>query len=307
VIIGLKDNWKDAQTPHTAYLENIINDFKNRRVTLAPALIDKFVADVERWVISDRRDDLERAADHLDNVLETLSDADQEQLLAELGELFNYTYFTQKKKTIWNAYNLCALSKFRVCPYCHHSYAFTLHRDKMGLLRPTLDHYYAKSDYPHLALTLTNLIPSCYTCNSTLKGSINFRTKKHLHPLFDDEDVSFRCSAAGGTIVKTVSFLDSQRSSLTLSVKATSAAAINSMDTFALRERYELLEKEGIDFAIAQLQTRELIENLSVTNGTAVKLDPRILKARLLRFVPEDYREYLLGKLYLDLDNQFRR
>lgn len=33
----------------------------------------------------------------------------------------------------------------------------------------TLDHYYDKSNYPYLALSLYNLIPSCYTCNSKLK------------------------------------------------------------------------------------------------------------------------------------------
>jgi len=33
----------------------------------------------------------------------------------------------------------------------------------------TLDHYYDKASYPYLALSLYNLIPSCYTCNSKLK------------------------------------------------------------------------------------------------------------------------------------------
>ena len=33
----------------------------------------------------------------------------------------------------------------------------------------TLDHYCDKGSYPYLALSLYNLIPSCYTCNSKLK------------------------------------------------------------------------------------------------------------------------------------------
>ena len=33
----------------------------------------------------------------------------------------------------------------------------------------TLDHYYDKGSYPYLALSLYNLIPSCYVCNSKLK------------------------------------------------------------------------------------------------------------------------------------------
>jgi len=35
----------------------------------------------------------------------------------------------------------------------------------------TLDHLLPKSDYPHFALSLYNLIPSCYTCNSKTKGA----------------------------------------------------------------------------------------------------------------------------------------
>jgi len=34
----------------------------------------------------------------------------------------------------------------------------------------TLDHYIDKGAYPYLALSLYNLIPSCYTCNSKVKG-----------------------------------------------------------------------------------------------------------------------------------------
>jgi len=36
----------------------------------------------------------------------------------------------------------------------------------------TLDHYYDKGSYPYLALSIYNLIPSCYVCNSKLKKSI---------------------------------------------------------------------------------------------------------------------------------------
>ncbi len=35
----------------------------------------------------------------------------------------------------------------------------------------TLDHYIDKGKYPYLALSLYNLIPSCYTCNSKVKGT----------------------------------------------------------------------------------------------------------------------------------------
>jgi hypothetical protein len=43
-------------------------------------------------------------------------------------------------------------------------------RDKHYRNHFTLDHLLPKADYPHFALSLYNLIPSCYTCNSKTKG-----------------------------------------------------------------------------------------------------------------------------------------
>ena len=39
----------------------------------------------------------------------------------------------------------------------------------------TLDHFYDKATYPYLGLSLYNLIPSCYTCNSKLKKNEEFK------------------------------------------------------------------------------------------------------------------------------------
>ena len=40
--------------------------------------------------------------------------------------------------------------------------------------------------HPYLALSFYNLIPSCYSCNSTYKGTKLFSIKTHTHPYVDD-------------------------------------------------------------------------------------------------------------------------
>jgi len=52
-----------------------------------------------------------------------------------------------------------------------------------------LDHYYPKSKYPYLALSILNLIPSCPTCNH-IKGS----RENHLYPYNEEigEDAKFQ-------------------------------------------------------------------------------------------------------------------
>lgn len=51
----------------------------------------------------------------------------------------------------------------------------------------TLDHYMAKSEYPTLAVTPTNLIPACRDCN-TIRGTKIFDevADMTLHPYYDD-------------------------------------------------------------------------------------------------------------------------
>ena len=50
----------------------------------------------------------------------------------------------------------------KICPYCNRNYIFTL---KGSNVRPQYDHYFPKSLYPYLALSMYNLIPCCAICN----------------------------------------------------------------------------------------------------------------------------------------------
>lgn len=49
----------------------------------------------------------------------------------------------------------------RVCPYCNRNYIFVDERNKAC----EYDHFYPKCDYPLLAASFYNLIPSCSVCN----------------------------------------------------------------------------------------------------------------------------------------------
>jgi len=58
----------------------------------------------------------------------------------------------------------------RTCYFCNIHYVNEYKIDNEEYKNEfTLDHYYDKGSYPYLALSLYNLIPSCYTCNSKLK------------------------------------------------------------------------------------------------------------------------------------------
>lgn len=46
-----------------------------------------------------------------------------------------------------------------------------------------MDHLFVKSKYPFFEISIFNLVPSCYECNSCLKGDfIPFENEDHLNP-----------------------------------------------------------------------------------------------------------------------------
>lgn len=100
----------------------------------------------------------------------------QEKSLADrlLKVIFQYENFSQRVVV----HKILSKINITVCPYCNRSYIMTLKNRKV---RPQLDHYYPKSKYPYLALSLYNLIPSCSICNLA-KCDIDTRKDAILYP-----------------------------------------------------------------------------------------------------------------------------
>lgn len=102
-----------------------------------------------------------------------------------LEVLFNYDgVFNNDKDT---SYWLAKLIQRNTCTYCNRQYIFTIERPvitsvKDYITRPVFDHWFAKADYPLLSLSLHNLIPSCTTCNSAVKGRTPMSLSTHIHP-----------------------------------------------------------------------------------------------------------------------------
>lgn len=91
-----------------------------------------------------------------------------------LEKIFNYDYFSKLEPLKWSRHKLLTSLGVKVCPYCQRNYitSYTLEEnkeDKVEKATADLDHFYPKKDYPFLALSLYNFIPSCSICNSRMK------------------------------------------------------------------------------------------------------------------------------------------
>lgn len=80
------------------------------------------------------------------------------------------------------------------CYYCNIDFINTFKKNNETKNAFTLDHVLEKADYPFLALSLYNLVPSCYVCNSKVKDSkIPFDNFSPTNKDFDfDERVKFK-------------------------------------------------------------------------------------------------------------------
>lgn len=94
-------------------------------------------------------------------------------------EFCDYKYYFKDTEM---KYLLTKLIGVSVCPYCNRQYISVLEDEKKSTL--TLDHYRREAEYPLLKLSIYNLVPSCYICNSILKGK---NSLTHLNP-WEDED-----------------------------------------------------------------------------------------------------------------------
>lgn len=109
--------------------------------------------------------------------------------------IFNYGNFSNEDiENIysWGRHSLLTMIGIEVCPYCQRNYISNYKEDKKNKTTADLDHFYSKDEYPYLALSLYNFVPSCQICNRTFK--LAKPSENILYPYeecFDDYNVKF--------------------------------------------------------------------------------------------------------------------
>lgn len=102
-----------------------------------------------------------------------------------LQQVFGYgDYFRSKeRKGRWYARKL----NIRSCPYCNSQYTLSLvKKNKSGTLTKfQFDHFFSKTRYPFLSISMFNLVPSCPACNLS-KSNSEVSLKTHYHPYFNN-------------------------------------------------------------------------------------------------------------------------
>lgn len=128
-----------------------------------------------------------------DKFIKTIKGLNKAKFNSKLSKIFNYGAFADGDKREYNFYNLADNLNINCCPNCNRQYTITISKKNgsNNLTKPDFDHYFSKKDYPILAISFYNLIPSCTICNSIFKGSIEMNLNDYLHPYIDNSIHSF--------------------------------------------------------------------------------------------------------------------
>lgn len=173
--------------------------------------------------------------------------------------IFNYDRFRKKETQPYNAYSLTEKIGINTCVYCNRQNIHTVivqdKKKKQLILRAELDHFFSKSDYPFLALSFYNLIPSCKFCNSSLKGKVKFNLSDYAHPYiekFSHQDLRFSYIPKNTSLKNIDIKLISNKATITKNVKL-----------FKLEEIYNICHNKEVV---------EMIEKIRANNDTYIEI-----------------------------------
>ncbi|YCI80329.1 hypothetical protein M1D83_12355 [Enterobacteriaceae bacterium] len=304
MIINISDVWDDAKSEHYVFLNDKID---NGLSILSSSFIDEGIKDFlefNRAVI---------VGGTTNSLIKCIQDYEErfgkgllnECVMQKLEQIFDFENFSKKNTTIWSAYQLCNLARYKVCCYCHiNSTATSLPTvDEKGY-RPPLDHYYIKSDYPFLALTLSNFIPCCEKCNgSQMKHAVNFARISHLNPLEDPESIEFEIDTLNVNEEEVADALALKlpaiRYRLVVIARGNDEPSINSIKTFQLKSRY----KEYSERAFRLARSLRGFASRKKMHNDALNFEVQV--ADLLEFEPEGYKNVAYGKARLCIAKQY--
>ncbi len=211
--------------------------------------------------------------------------ASMSKLCGLVERLFSYAVFSSKA-TKNGAYALVREYNQRLCPYCqlhHANYHVDAGKNKLTM-RPPLDHFYPQTKYPYLAISLSNLIPSCHQCNTSVKGAKDPRTKLIPHPLQPLPPLSIDHNCRSALPPSRINSPDD----FSIDLVGTDDGSKDFLDFFELVERYKWYGAEVMDLYRRYQRYMELEPALRATIRRS---------EYLLGFAPSDARERALGTI----------
>ncbi|MGE4457425.1 MAG: hypothetical protein AB7E13_10835 [Arcobacteraceae bacterium] len=311
---------------HYERLKSLVNfnDIKNTALFKSSQNYQDIVEYIEKNVESIIKDQPTKLRNHIEEISKfevnlirhkkkkqqpfTPQQEQENEFINALIKVFDYDKKIDKVAFAKNLKLIC-------CPYCNREYIFKFydkHHTKNELRTIAhLDHFYSQIDYPYLALSFFNLIPSCSICNSKFKNQMNFIDIPHLHPY--EEDFNKKAKFTHFFNIPTHanlhhSIFSKERINLDLKpIDENDEKTRNTIETFRLKELYN----EHKDIVLELIQKAQ-IYNESYLDELMRNYEGSLFKNRedLMRLITcgyvndEDLHKRPLSKLIKDISEE---
>lgn len=190
---------------------------------------------------------------HESNYKELL-DREGAQELLDIYKGYYSKFFTKNDGNIKLKNNISLIRDLgvTVCPYCNRNYINSRH-DKLGC---EFDHYYNKDKFPFFALTLSNLVPSCSTCNR-IKSDNDYE----FYPFAPDQEADVKFIVSPPSKDSKIKILFGEKSQEDNVLKLEDAYEIHKKDVAEMFMKEEKYCKEYRDYLISLLGDKGNIGN----------------------------------------------
>ena len=173
-----------------------------------------------------------------------------------------------------------------VCPYCNRNYINSRH-DKLGC---EFDHYYSKDKFPFFALTLSNLVPSCSTCNR-IKQANDYE----FCPFDLEEDIEVKFVVSPSSKDSKIKILFGEKSQEDNILKLEDAYEIHKKDVAEMFMKEEKYCKEYRDYLISLLGDKG-----NIVNEFSEEFFDSMIFGEIANDSFDDYLNHSLSKLKKD-------
>jgi len=216
------------------------------------------------------------------------------------------------EETDWSAYHFVLMLGLKTCPYCNRQYITPAYHEKDGCVRADLDHFYPKSKYPYLSMSIYNLVPCCKFCNSSLKHDKNFSYEEYLNPYergfgnllkFSYRAKSYDLSENDQDNIEI--YLSKNKNLTTeeeeILKKAEKTAKIFKIESLYNYHRWEVSDLIRKRIVYSSEYIKEIKERLEAISGKKVEND-EVIAFILSHFIQDEkLHEKPLAKLYKDI------
>lgn len=308
------DKWENIKKLHNIYCENEINydetkfptfsyetkEFLKKITPYRQAIaISPFHVTIKELGISEEEISwLKKVNGIYKSYLNKLSKKKQKIFNNNLKMVFNYKKFSESEaKEKWNRHKLLSYMGIRTCCYCNrqyitHYFVKDSYRNSPHITYKTtadLDHFYPQDQYPFLALSLYNFVPSCQICNSRFKLA---KINDIVYPYNEEfgDDVFFELTCEDGDL----NYIYKQNS-VTIKINTNNSTIKSKVDESIKTFKLDKLYKSHEDYAV------EIIKKLRMY-GSDEGINDLYNKYEQLFENKDEFKRTIFGNYYRDED-----